>query len=70
MGAAPPGRAMRRSQIRQVGDEAEALAQGEIDTAPVEAQRGESEELNLQASHHEPLILRARAEDGQGTRPS
>ena len=60
--------ANRRARIRQVRNEAQAFAQGEIDATPVKAQGGESEKLNLQASHHEPLILRMRAGDGPGTR--
>ena len=62
--------ANRRARIRQIRDEAQAFAQGKVDAAPVEAQGGESEKLNLQASHHEPLIPRVRAGDGPGTRAS
>ena len=60
----------RRPRIRQVGDEAEALAQGKFDAASVETQRGEAEKPNLQASHHEPLNLRSPAGDGPGTAAS
>jgi hypothetical protein len=60
--------ANRRARIRQVRNKAQAFAQGEIDATPVKAQGGESEELNLQVSHHEPLILQMRAGDGPGTR--
>ena len=62
--------ANRRARIRQIRDEAQAFAQGKVDAAAVEAQGGESEKLNLQASHHEPLIPRVLAGDGPGTRAS
>jgi hypothetical protein len=52
------GRARSKSRL--------GCSQGEIDATPVKAQ-GESEKLNLQASHHEPLILQMRAGDRQGT---
>jgi hypothetical protein len=57
----------RCARIRQIRDEAEALTQSEVDAAPVEAPGGKSEKLNLQASHHEPLIPPVPAGDGPGT---
>ena len=62
--------ANRRARIRQIRDEGQAFAQAKVDAAPVEAQGGESEKLNLQANHHEPVIPRVRAGDGPGTHAS
>ena len=56
-----------RARVRQVRDKGQALAQGEVDGAPVEAHGRETEKLNLQARHREPLMLRAQAGDGPGT---
>ena len=59
--------ANRRARIGEIGEQAQALAQGEIYPAAAEAQGWEPEKLNLQASHHESLMPRVRTGDGPGT---